>query len=366
MTGKSKPPFLRSSKFSFRQLIGVALVLGALWFVFYGRGMRDVEQLEVTGDAFHTRYAVKVITRTPKDGTLEELKKRVEAEIEFVDKEMSRFRKDSTLSRFNDARKTDPFPVSKELGTLFQRARQVSEMSGGAFDITVGPLVRLWGFYNNERSLATRPSQAEIEAARALVGYKRLVVDDSQDFVRKTDPLLHVDLSAMAKGFAVDRIAKALDAADTKNYLVEIGGEVRAKGKNKEKRDWRIAIEKPVFDNRELYQVVALPDKSIATSGDYRNYYELGGEMVSHTIDPRTGQPLKHGLASVSVIHDECALADALATAFTVLGPKDGYDLAETRGIPALFITRKKDGTLEARATAGFSDYTVSRANDSE
>ncbi len=364
MPRKSKDPFLKQKKLVPRQVIGAGIVALALGLAFYGRGKSEVQLLKINGEAFSTFYKVKVVSREFPEGTVEKLKEVVDKEVEFVDKEMSRFREDSAIARFNASNSTEPFIVSSEMAMLLSRSRQVSEMTGGAFDVTVGPLVRLWGFYTKNRSRVQEPSPEEIAKVRSMVGYSGLEIDLGGPSIKKNSPELHVDLSAIAKGFAVDRIGLALEAVGVKNYMVEIGGEVRAKGVNQQGRAWRIGIEKPVFETRELFQIVELKDKSIATSGDYRNYYEFSGKMVSHTLDPRTGSPLNHQLASVSVVHDECALADALATAFTVLGPKDGYDLAEARGIPVLFMTRQKDGTLKAKATSEFDKFTVSRVNN--
>ncbi len=340
-------------------------MVGALLLAWLGR-QKDPggsQFIRLAGVAFSTIYEVKITAPSFAEDAASTLQTRINQEVEFVDAAMSRFRDDSEISRFNDLKTTEPFGVSKETAVLLDKARQVSALTKGAFDITVGPLVRLWGFYYSEKGRDSEPTHAEIAEAKATVGYEALEIDLLGARIRKTTPDLHVDLSAVAKGYAVDRIAEVVEDCGYANFMVEIGGEVRAKGVNQTGRAWRIGIEKPIYERMEVFQVIALENKAVATSGDYRNYYELKNKRISHTIDPRTGRPVDHTLASVSVVHDECAMADALATGLTVLGPKGGYTLAKARGIPALFIERLPDGSFADRVTPEFERLCVSRAD---
>ncbi len=356
-------PFLKPNRPGIRQVIGGAIVVAALLFAWLGRRPEAApEVLRVSGLAFATVYEVKVVAKGFPPGAAEELQEQINGEILFIDKTLSRFRDDSEISVFNHSKSTEPFRVSKETTSLLEKAQAVSEQTGGAFDVTVGPLVRLWGFHE-KKARAAEPDAGVLEKTRNEVGYSGLAVDETSSTLQKSHAALEVDLSAVAKGYAVDRIAGVVEGRGYTNYLVEIGGEIRAKGLNDRKKTWRIGIEKPLAESRETFQIIELKDSAVATSGDYRNFYILDDRRVSHTIDPRTGRPVSHGLASVSVVHPECAVADALATGLTVLGPEDGYALAKKEGLPALFITREKDGTLTSKATPAFERLQASRAN---
>jgi thiamine biosynthesis lipoprotein len=286
----------------------------------------------------------------------------VDAELELVNELMSRYREGSELDRLNRSRSADETRVSPELLRVLERAAEISEQSSGAFDVTVGPLIALWGF-DDKRGRAQAPEQAAIDAARERVGYVKLELDRRGRTVRKLHPELDIDLSAIAKGYAVDRVALAIERAGHNDYLVEVGGEVRCSGTSHRGTPWRVAIERPVAGRREIFRVVELSGRALATSGDYRNFYEVGGQRYSHTVDPRSGRPVSHRLASVTVIHDECITADALATALTVMGPREGLAFAEERDLPVLFIERGEGSALRAFATAAFErDFPASAA----
>jgi len=309
---------------------------------------------ELSGTTMGTGYSIQVVD-LPEEPGPHGLREKIEAELELVNDLMSTYRDDSELSRFNRSRSTDWFAVSPGLAALVQEAILTSEMSGGAFDATVGPLVNLWGF-GPETGLDRVPSDAEIARARARVGYRKLSVRLQPPAVRKAEPDLYLDLSAIAKGYGVDRIAESLDEAGILNYLVEIGGELRGRGNNGRGQPWQIAVERPDPGAREAHRVIELRGGAMATSGDYRNFFERDGRHYSHTIDPRTGHPVTHGLASVTVLTLETARADALATAFLVLGPEAGFALAESLQVAALFILRSPDGYSELQ-TGAFRIY---------
>jgi thiamine biosynthesis lipoprotein len=239
-------------------------------------------------------------------------------------------------------------------------AEFVSLRSDGAFDITVGPLVEAWGF-GSRGAEEQAPSERSLQALLSDVGYRLLVLDAAEKKLRKTRPAVEVDLSAIAKGYGVDRIAEALDGLGHHEYLVELGGELRARGQRLDGNPWRVAIEKPSEDLRRIHQVLELKNRAMATSGDYRNYYELDGRRISHTLDPRSGRPLDHSLASVSVLHERAVLADAWATALNVLGENAGYTLAIEEGLAAYFITRSAPGKFESRSTPSFAAHLAER-----
>jgi len=232
-------------------------------------------------------------------------------------------------------------------------------MSGGAFDITVGPLVNLWGF--GAAGIAQQPpGQADIDEALQTTGFEQLQTDCGKPALRKRLAKLHVDLSAYAKGYAVDRLATLLDEAGIADYLVEIGGEMRMRGSNASRQKWAIAIETPSRAGRTVQTIIHLTDAAVATSGDYRNYFEYDGAVFSHTIDPQSGYPVTHEAASVTVIADNAAFADGVATALLVLGPKAGMELAEREQIAAYFLLRMGD-EIEERMSSLFTSSVLSR-----
>jgi thiamine biosynthesis lipoprotein len=223
----------------------------------------------------------------------------------------------------------------------------VGDLSGGALDVTVGPLVDLWSFGPAARPEGVAPSDQEIAAAMAAVDYNQLEVGHDPPALRKPSSACRIDLSSLAKGFAVDQVAEALKTLGIDSYMVEVGGEIRTAGLNPAGKPWQIAVEIPTTEGRGIQRIVALDDRTMATSGDYRNYFEQDGVRFCHIIDPRTGRPVCHRLASVSVLADSCMEADALATALFVLGPDEGLQLAADQNLAALFVVHTADGFVE-------------------
>ena len=298
--------------------------------------------MELQGTTMGTFYHIQVVDLPPAIEP-QGVRDRIEAELDLVSDLMSTYRDDSELSGFNHSRTTDWFTVSPALAGLVKEAIRVSEVSDGAFDATIGPLVNLWGFGPDGRT-DTLPADAELAREKARVGYRKLSVRSNPPALRKSEPRLYLDLSAIAKGYGVDRLAELLDASGITDYLIEIGGELRGRGHNGRGLPWQIAVERPDSGGRAVHRILALRDGAMATSGDYRNFFEQDGKRYSHTIDPRTGRPVTHQLASVTVLAPRTARADALATAFLVLGPQAGFALAESLRTPALFIIRTPEG----------------------
>jgi thiamine biosynthesis lipoprotein len=283
---------------------------------------------------------------------------------------MSNWREDSELSRLNRHAGGTPFPLSPELYDVLRQSAEVSAASGGAFDVTVGPLVEAWGFGAGPGG-AEPPGPEAIGALLDRVGYRKLVLDPEHGSASKEDPGLEVDLSAVAPGYAVDLVAARLEERGFGRYLVEIGGELRVSGTNPEGRAWRVAIERPELLRRETQRVVEISDAALATSGDYRDFFERDGVRYTHTIDPATGSPVLHSLASATVIDPSCALADAWATAMMVLGPEEGLRLADERGMPVLLLVYEGDGVreIESREFArrfGATHPAADRGGDSQ
>jgi thiamine biosynthesis lipoprotein len=329
-------------------VVGIGLVAERWVCAGSGSGL-----LELRGPTMGTRYSLKVVAEPGDPARERRIAAAVEAELARIVALMSTWDPESELSRFNRSAAGAPFPVSPETLEVFGAARQVSARSKGAFDVTVGPLVDAWGFGPAER-LPEPPGEAVLRRLRERVGYRRVEIDEDRGALVKRRDDVVCDLSALAKGYAVDRVAGALRALGHRDFLVEVGGELRAEGLRPDGEPWRVAIEAPVRARRAPYGTVALSGRAMATSGDYRNYYEADGVWLSHLIDPRTGHPISHSLASVSVVHPQGVLADAWATALLVLGPEEGYATAEREGLAAHFIERTPDGGLRARATPGF------------
>ncbi|MDQ1349760.1 MAG: FAD:protein transferase [Acidobacteriota bacterium] len=306
--------------------------------------------IEIPGFTMGTTYKVKVVKNSQwKENEIDKITKTLSAGItdrlDTVNQQMSMWREDSEISRFNRCRETGWFEISTDTARVIAEALETSKKSAGAFDITVGPLVNLWGF-GPAKEKREIPGEAQIKEALAKTGYQKLAVRLSPPAVKKDDPEIYCDLSAIAKGFGVDKVAEYLETQGIANYLVEIGGEVRARGMSPKGTPWRVAIASP--DGSADYQkVLFLENASMATSGDYHNYFEKDGVRYSHTIDPGTGRPVTHKLASVSVVHASCTTADAMATAIDVLGPGKGYELALKEDLPVFLVVREKDTFVE-------------------
>ncbi|MGH0034078.1 MAG: FAD:protein FMN transferase [Myxococcota bacterium] len=326
----------------------VALAVHQLWFSLPDR-------VTLAGPTMGTTWSVVLQGRGHTRNDLTEARQAIRERLASVNALMSTWDPDSELSRLNAHAEPTPFPLSPETLRVFALAQEVSLQTGGAFDVTVGPLVAAWGFGAGARTPGQAPDAAELAAIRGRVGYRLLELDGEGRTIRKARPDLRCDLSAIAKGYGVDAVAGALEARGWTDYLVEVGGEIRVRGERPGGGPWQVGIERPGDDPGRVVQgVVPLSDLAMATSGDYRNFYEVDGERRSHIVDPRSGRPVTHRVASVSVIHPEAVLADAWATALTVLGPDEGLELAESRGLAAYFLVRTGPERFEARATSGF------------
>ena len=305
------------------------------------------------GSTMGTTFTVKVVAGTLSENQQARVQALIEEELVEVDGKMSHYLEDSELSRFNRSRDTRPVDVSEDTLEVFRHAQELARLTGGAFDITVGSLVNAWGFGPDPRAMKS-PSGEVIARLVSQLGHTKLELDLEESTVRKTEPTLTCDLSAIAKGYAVDQVAEALEREGFAHHMVEVGGEIRAAGLNEAGQPWRIAIERPVPGAVVPQRIVPLSNLAMATSGDYRNYYEMDGMRISHTIDPRTGYPVTHRLASVSVIDELCVRADGLATALAVIGPEEGYDLAIEQGLAVLFIVRDDEGRFREQMTPAF------------
>jgi thiamine biosynthesis lipoprotein len=267
--------------------------------------------------------------------------KGVEDILERINASMSTYRPDSEISRFNQLAVGQWFEVSEDFYLVWVMSESVSSLSGGAYDVTVAPLVNLWGF--GPDGVTDMPEQAAIEAALLSVGQSHIEIDVPHRALRKLAPV-QLDFSSIAKGYAVDVVALWLEQQGIADYMVEIGGEIRVAGMSPRSSPWRIAVEKPDPMVRAVTVTLEISNLSVATSGDYRNYFEHEGVRYSHSIDPRTGWPVQHDLVSVTVVHENAALADAWATALTVMGTEAALRTALSERLAVYLISRDGEG----------------------
>jgi FAD:protein FMN transferase len=317
------------------------------------RGAAAAPALEFRGPTMGSSFSVKIAgARLPATAEAA-VRDAAQGALEAVETAMSAYRPESELSRFNAHASALPFTFSADTFAVFGLAQEVSAATGGAFDITVAPVVDAWGFGPGRRQRVV--DTAEIGALEKRIGWRMLALDAGARTATKRRPDLRADLSGIAKGYAVDKAAQALAALGIADYMVEAGGEIRTRGHNAEGRPWQIAIERPDAVPQRPHFIVPLAGQSMATSGDYRIYFERDGQRYCHEIDPATGAPIRNGLASVSVVAADCGYADAMATALIVLGADRGQALAEERGVAAYFILREADGRFSERRTSAFA-----------
>jgi thiamine biosynthesis lipoprotein len=320
-------------------------------------GCARPDQTTIHGLTMGTRYNVELAAPLD-DAARQRLKERIDAELLAINRSMSTYDPQSELSAFNRRQDLHWTPASPGLLEVLGTGSQISRASQGAFDVTVGPLVDLWGFGPEYRPRQV-PDDAVIEQARQSVGYQHLHVDTAAAAIRKTDGRIQVDVCAIAKGYGVDRVAMVLDRAGVSDYLVEIGGELRARGNRAAGGPWRVGIERPVEGGHVLGEVVAIKNRSIATSGTTEDFFEQAGRHYPHIIDPKSGRPVEHGAIAVSVVADTSMEADAWATALVVHGPQRGYELAKSRGLAAMFVT-PSGSKFDVHVTDAFRAHLVS------
>ncbi|WP_233558150.1 FAD:protein FMN transferase [Alginatibacterium sediminis] len=292
-----------------------------------------------------TYYSVKVVAKPGELPDLKVLQSQIDAELKQVNQEMSTYQADSELSLLNKRHSTEATSISANLALVLNASLELSQQSNGSFDVTVGPLVNLWGFGPQARPDQV-PSQDQIDAAKSKIGYQHIQLQDTS--LIKAHPDLYIDLSAIAKGHGVDRVADVIEAAGFSHYLVDIGGELRLKGQNDQQLAWTIAVEKPQLNSEQRIQKVLTPgDSGIATSGDYRNYFEQDGIRYSHTIDPATGSPISNHIVSVTVVSDSSMMADGLATAYSVMGVERALEHASTHEVATYIVEKRGDEFIE-------------------
>lgn len=310
------------------------------------------QELLIQGRTMGTTYHIKLVV--PDVFSEQEiLKKAIDKELKSINQSMSTYIKDSELSLFNQYQASDPYEISPRLSEVIAESLRLGYLSEGKLDITVGPLVNLWGFGPNFQP-ETIPSDELLNETLERVGLEHLSLNE--DSLIKSIPSLYVDLSTIAKGYGVDRISALLEARGFHHYLVEIGGEMRLKGFKRSGELWHVAIEKPVTTERAVHQVIVPKNNAVATSGDYRNYFEKEGQRFSHIIDPDSGKPINHKIVSVTVIHPSAMTADGLSTMLMVMGEEQALPFANKNNIAAYIIYKTDNGFVE-QSTLKFMPY---------
>jgi len=337
------------------KLIVVIFLVTSITACFPGNNSAK-EEILLQGRTMGTTYNVKVIATQSQVETLK-LHEKIDVVLKQVNQEMSTYIPSSEISRFNQSESLEPMKISDGFARVLAESIRLGELSGGKLDITVGPLVNLWGFGPEQRPEKI-PSDEVLASARSRVGLKKLHLEGSQ--LSKDIPDLYIDLSTTAKGYGVDVLAELIESNGITNYLVEIGGEMRLKGFKHTGELWAIAVEKPILDptgeQRAVHQVIIPKDNAVATSGDYRIYFEADGQRFSHIIDPDTGKPITHNLVSVTVITSSSMTADGLSTTLMVMGAEQGMEFAVENDLAALFISKTENGFHE-QFTVKFKQY---------
>ncbi len=333
-----------------------ALIAASFWiFLILSVACGGPSEHRIEGKTMGTTYHIKVVAGRTFDPAA--VQARVEACLGRVNRSMSTFRPDSEISRFNALPAADtPLAISADFLSVMQTAQEIYRLTGGAWDGTVDPLVNLWGF-GKAGALHQLPTAGAVERARQAVGFD-LIAIDAGGRLSKRRPDVTLDLASIAKGYGVDQVAGVLSELGFKDYVVEIGGEVYAAGTRPDGTAWRVGINRPeaTAGLDAVYKVVRLDNRALATSGDYRNFYQVEGKRYSHIIDPRTGAPITNQVVSASVVAPDCTRADGLATGLMVMGPEAGIALLDRLdGVEGLIVTRQADGTFKDYGSKGMA-----------
>ena len=293
----------------------------------------------------------------------DDLRKKIQTQLDGDDRLLSTWKNDSALMRFNRSVSTQPWPVEEAMSDIVTLSLRIGAKTDGAMDITVGPLVNLWGFGPARQPVKT-PDEAQIAAAKAQTGLQHLSVINraGQQFLQKDLPGLFVDLSTVGEGYAADHLARLMEQEGISRYLVSVGGALASRGTNPQGNPWRVAIQKPTDQENAVQAIVDINGHGISTSGSYRNYYELDGKRLSHVIDPATGRPITHKLVSVTVISPTALEADGWDTGLMVLGPEKAKAVALKEGLAVYLVTKEAEG-FSVWMSPPFRTFLVSEKN---
>ena len=335
----------------------IRALIFALSFIFLNAcSEKNAQTVTLQGETMGTTYTVKYLSDgQDKLPSPAEIQKRIDDALKEVNRQMSTYQTDSEISQFNQLRTVNQaMPISQDFAYVTGEALRLNKLTHGALDVTVGPLVNLWGF-GPDKSVTREPTPEQIKQAASYTGIDKIILQQDKDSasLSKTHPKAYLDLSSIAKGFGVDKVAGELEKYGIQNYLVEIGGELHGKGKNAHGEPWRIGIEQPnIIQGGNTQIIVPLNNRSLATSGDYRIFHvDKSGKRLSHIINPNNKRPISHNLASISVVADSAMTADGLSTGLFVLGETEALKLAEQEKLAVFLIVRDKDGYRTAMSS---------------
>lgn len=347
--------------------LNIFYIRSALLFSFFFLSLscsNNVERFEFSGKTMGTYYKVVIVGKFIDPNLKILVKDSVESTLRNINSQMSTYDSLSVISKINFSRKGEKIFLPYEIRETILLSKKISELSEGAFDITVMPLVNEWGF-GPKKKTASIPDDSLISNLLRYVGLDKYEIVDTYYIVKKYDEV-KIDLSAIAKGYGVDAVGKTLESLGFSDFLVEIGGEVLTKGKNEKNKDWKIGIDKPELDNfnsNQIQKVIELSNMAVATSGNYRNYYYYNNKFYSHAINPKNGKPVEHNLASVTIIAPSCAFADALATAVLVMGTEKGLKLINNlNDVECYLIERIDENNFKEYFSSGFNKF-LSKVN---
>ena len=328
----------------------LAICLSVMVFASTGCS-KSPEISKITGFAQGTTYNLSFVL--PQDSTtqISTIERAVEAEFARMDKSLSNYRDDSVIEAFNAQHTTDAFTVDAELVALVEEARKIHRASNGCYDLTIKPLFDLWGFKKDEFS---PPSDADLAQTMAVIGLDNIETVDATH-LRKQIPNLRIDVSSIGQGYAVGQIVKILEQNGVQQYLVEIGGELKISGKKPDGEPWKIALEKPLPNERKMHKIVSFDTgapMSLMASGTYRHYFDSNGKRYSHILDARSGKPVEHNTVSVAILHENPTIADAWSTALLCLGSSEGVKVANANNLAVLFIDQQADELIETYSNA--------------
>ena len=309
-----------------------------IFFITFSCSKNQNYNAQIKGNTMGTYYFIEVVEVSSKLH-IDKIKIEIEDTLKMANKILSNWDNNSEISKINKNKTTMPIKLSNELNKVFKTANKINIKSNGFFDLTLDPIIDIWGFGYESKKLETIPSDEQIKNALSLVGQQSLLkFNFDNNELTKKNKNLKINLSSIGKGFGIDLIGKKLDQLGIDNYIINIGGDILTKGHNKKNEDWIIGVENPNLKEKLIKEIVNLTDKGLATSGDYKNFFTKNGKKYSHIINPNTGKPITHSTKSVTVIHKNSMKADGWATALLALGSVDGLKIAEKEKIAVLFI----------------------------
>ncbi len=347
-----------------RHSLAFLLVTGVAALALFGcNSQKRATVTKLVGSTMGTTFQATVID-APVHLDKATLLEQVRPELDDLENSLSTYKKDSQLSLFNRAEAGQWISVDHQLAQVVHEAKEIAKKTEGRFDVTIGPVVNLWSFGPEKADQLAPPTDEQIRDALSQTGIDKVDVRFKPNLLKKTDPDLYIDLSGIAKGYAVDRLDARLEEIGLTDYYIEIGGEVRTRGLNQDGQRWRVGIESPDPSRPAPVKIVHISGEAVATSGSYRNFFLSDGQQYSHIIDPRTGRPTESTIVSATVIGSNCTEADALATAMMIATPEQALAMAVENKVAAFLLVQAKDGTLSERSTAGFKKYLAAKTSN--